>query len=121
MRGQALYWGQLDGQRGSQRTEISGLEEPTGLDRRAVEGPQEERGQNQGGGNAVLFRDPQGAGGRGVGSGELGLEGVRLLRGRARPQRIPPVLSTASSPSSSLAPQVPSMLCNRASHTVLCA
>lgn len=54
MRGQALSWGQLDGQRGSQRTEISGLEEPTGLDRRAVEGPQEERGQNQGG--EMLFR-----------------------------------------------------------------
>lgn len=36
---QPLSWGQLDGQRGSQRTEISGLEEPTGLDRRAEEGP----------------------------------------------------------------------------------
>lgn len=47
-----------------------------------------------------------------MGSGELGLEGVRLLRGRARPRRIPPVLSTAFRPSSSLGPQVPSMLCN---------
>lgn len=77
-----------------------------------MEGPQEERGQNQGGENAVPFRGPQGAGGRGVGSGELGLEGVRMLRGRVRPQRFLSVLSNAFSPSSSLAPQVPSMLCN---------